>query len=681
MTTKDQFHTVADTRHRPDVDGLRAIAILSVLGFHAFNRLLPGGFVGVDIFFVISGYLISGILLRGLAQNTFSFANFYSRRVKRIFPALALVLVATYLAGWYLLLPDEFARVGKEIVAGAGFVANISYWRESGYFDQASELKPLLHLWSLGVEEQFYLIWPLLLFVAWKRKINLLWMTLGILLASFVLNVVRVHAHEAATFYLLPSRLWELALGGAYACWEAGRTAGPRPLTPLWPSGRVGSEGRVACQVLAGLGLLLLLFSVVYLKSSLVFPGWWALPPTLGSIMLIAAGPSAWVNRNVLASRPMVFIGLISYPLYLWHWPLLSLDYIVAPATATPAVRIVLLLIAGVLAWLTYEFVERPIRSNRSPAYVAFPLAGVVAAIGTVGFLALEGAAMPRSGNYGLEKIIEAANGIAFPGPHLHEFGSGEIPLRRQGTNARTALFMGDSFIEQYYPRLDWLLQTDPKGTESVAFATSGGCPPIPNVRENHHLSCVGLFDRAEQFAEDPNVNVIVIGANWVGYFLAMDPRYSYYFDDGHDPEKMLLGSPGAEMALAELQSMITRFKKEGKDVYLVLQSPNDDRLNPRALIGSRWGSASFRINLPIIRKDTLTQSMQPIVARLRRIAALTGARVIDPVDYLCGTYCPVMTRDGLPIYRDEGHLNPRYVRANVRYFDSVVMRAGAASP
>ena len=181
MTSQEDSRAAGEAHHRPDIDGLRAIAILSVLGFHAFGRLLPGGFVGVDIFFVISGYLISGILLRGLKQNNFSFIKFYSRRIKRIFPALSLMLVVTWIAGWYLLLPDEYARLGKHIASGAGFVSNVTLWKEAGYFDQSGALKPLLHLWSLGVEEQFYLIWPLLLFVAWKRRINLLATILAIL--------------------------------------------------------------------------------------------------------------------------------------------------------------------------------------------------------------------------------------------------------------------------------------------------------------------------------------------------------------------------------------------------------------------------------------------------------------------------------------------------------------------
>ena len=663
MTSQEDSRAAGEAHHRPDIDGLRAIAILSVLGFHAFGRLLPGGFVGVDIFFVISGYLISGILLRGLKQNNFSFIKFYSRRIKRIFPALSLVLVVTWIAGWYLLLPDEYARLGKHIASGAGFVSNVTLWKEAGYFDQSGALKPLLHLWSLGVEEQFYLIWPLLLFVAWKRRINLLATILAILLASFVFNVVRVKAHEAAAFYLPATRFWELLLGGAYACWQVFRAESGPQRVPL----RNG---------VAAVGLLLIIGSVLYLNSSLQFPGWWALPPTLGSLLLIAGGPDAWVNRRLLACRPMVFIGLISYPLYLWHWPLLSFDNIVAPDVTRPAVRLVLLAIAGVLAWLTYEFVERPIRSNPSLLPVAMPLAAAVAAIGMIGFLSFRDSIPPRSARYGLEKIIEAANGEAFPGPHLRDLDAAPTPLRRQEAGAKTVLFLGDSFLEQYYPRIDWLLQSNPAHSESVVYASNGGCPPIPHVQEDHHPYCLGLIDRALKFAEDPNVNVVVIGANWVGYFVEIDPRYSYYFADGRSKEELLPGSRGAQRALDALQSMITRLKGEGKEVYLVLQSPRDDALDPRRMIGKRWGASSFRINVPVVSKDAVTRTMQPIVSQLRAIANATGARVIDPIDYLCAQHCPVMTSDGLPIYRDEGHLNPRYVRTNVRYLDQVFMPA-----
>ena len=457
------------------------------------------------------------------------------------------------------------------------------------------------------------------------------------------------------------------------------RAAAGAHAVPSRLHGKFDIPADVRCHMVATAGLLLLLWSALYLKSTMAFPGWWALAPTLGSLMLIAAGPHAWVNRHLLAIRPMVFIGLISYPLYLWHWPLLSFHSIVSLGRTSSAMRIALLLAAGILAWLTYHFVERPIRSGSSTR-AAVPLVAVVAAIGAIGFSGYRGALSPRSATYGVDKITAASNGVAFLGPRLQAIDPNDIPLLRQGANSKTVLFIGDSFIEQYYPRIDWLLQADPQGAESVVFASSGGCLLIRGVFEDHHRSCNALRVRAERFADDPNVNAIVIGANWVGYFVSMDRRYSYYFEDGRNKKASLLDPRGAALALDQLRLMIGRFKAKGKEVYLVLQSPNDDALNPRRLIESRWGRDSFKINAPLIAKDALTRPMQPIDALLRNIAELTGAQVIDPVDDLCAAYCPAITQDGVPIYRDEGHLNPQYVRTRVRYLDRVVMGGHGSS-
>jgi peptidoglycan/LPS O-acetylase OafA/YrhL len=176
-------------KYRPDIDGLRAIAVLSVIAFHAFPNWAVGGFTGVDIFFVISGYLISTIIFDNLDKGTFSFGDFYGRRIKRIFPALLTVLITCYLFGWLTLLADEFKQLGKHLVAGAGFVSNLVLWSEAGYFDNSAETKPLLHLWSLGIEEQFYLIWPILLWLGYKRKFNLLTLTLILAAASLYFNM------------------------------------------------------------------------------------------------------------------------------------------------------------------------------------------------------------------------------------------------------------------------------------------------------------------------------------------------------------------------------------------------------------------------------------------------------------------------------------------------------------
>ncbi len=341
--------TSSNPAYRPDIDGLRAIAILSVVVFHAFPTVLSGGFVGVDVFFVISSFLISSILFRNLAQGSFSFADFYARRIRRIFPALILVLAASFVIGWFILLPDEYMQLGKHMAAGAGFVQNFVLWKESGYFDTDSQLKPLLHLWSLSVEEQFYLIYPLLLWAAWRLRFNALALIGVICLASFGLNVAWVGNNATAAFYAPVTRFWELMAGAMLA--YAGQFK-PEAL------GRSAS----ANNVLSLAGLALIAAAAFWLQKADPFPGWLALAPVLGALLLILAGPGAWVNRQILASKLAVFVGLISYPLYLWHWPLLSFVQILTSEAPTVAVRIAAVVIAFALAWLTYRFVERRIR-------------------------------------------------------------------------------------------------------------------------------------------------------------------------------------------------------------------------------------------------------------------------------------------------------------------------------
>ena len=205
-------------RYRPDIDGLRAIAVLAVVGFHAFPHWVQGGFIGVDIFFVISGYLISTIIFENLDSGTFSFTEFYARRMKRIFPALILVLIACFIFGWFALLADEYKQFGKHMAAGAGFVSNLVFWQEAGYFDNAAGTKPLLHLWSLGIEEQFYIVWPLLLWFAWKRKVHLAALVVVLAITSLALNLHGIHQDKIATFYAPQTRVWEL-LSGSIVAW------------------------------------------------------------------------------------------------------------------------------------------------------------------------------------------------------------------------------------------------------------------------------------------------------------------------------------------------------------------------------------------------------------------------------------------------------------------------------
>ena len=305
MTAPISTTTLAHN-YRPDIDGLRAVAVLSVVIYHAFPSGLAGGFVGVDVFFVISGYLISRILFREIESHRFSLASFYCRRVRRIFPALAACLAAVLAYGFVVLLPSELAQVGKHVFFGASFLSNLALWSESGYFDGAASLKPLLHLWSLGVEEQFYILWPALLWMAFRLKAATGRMMAALFLVSFAANIAFSFIDISSAFYLPISRFWELLAGAALA-WRRDVTLNLSVRNLL---------------SLAGIGAILI--SAVFFTSEMRFPGWLALLPVAGSAAIIVAGPDSIANRIILSNRAAISVGLISYPLYLWHWPLIS---------------------------------------------------------------------------------------------------------------------------------------------------------------------------------------------------------------------------------------------------------------------------------------------------------------------------------------------------------------------
>ncbi len=265
------------------------MAVLSVVGFHAFPVWVKGGFVGVDIFFVISAYLITTLLLLNLRRGQFFIVHFYIRRINRLFPALLLILLASLVGGWFLLTAFEYKLFGKQVAAASVYVSNLLLWREAGYFDIESELKPLLHLWSLAVEEQFYLVWPPLLAFAWRRKWNLPAMLGAILLLSFGADLFELDRNAVATFFSPATRFWELAAGGLLATLEE------RRIDPL--------PGVRAKSLLSIAGAIMLAAGLATIDGSTPFPDWAALLPCGGAVLLIAAGPTAWLNRHLLARR------------------------------------------------------------------------------------------------------------------------------------------------------------------------------------------------------------------------------------------------------------------------------------------------------------------------------------------------------------------------------------------
>lgn len=363
----DSFKSLSFSRpkYRPDIDGMRALAIMSVLIFHAYPSVLPGGFVGVDVFFVISGYLISSIIFRGLSLGSFSFFDFYARRVRRIFPAVTAVLFGSFLLGFFFLRPEEFKYLISESPYAAFFVEN---WRlyvtTGGYWEVATELQPFMHFWSLGIEEQYYIFYPLICFLLWRVSARKFLAVLVLMLViSLGLCLYDTSYEPVRAFYSLHTRFWELLIGGVLAYVEL-----------QWPNYKnyflmPNNEGKatyITDNVLSCIGFCLIVCSIVFIGGG-DFPGWRACLPTIGAVLIIAAGADAFLNKYIFANKLAVFIGLISYPLYLWHWPIICIfRNNLAGEIPSGWLMYLLILFSFILAYLTYTFIERPMRSKKA---------------------------------------------------------------------------------------------------------------------------------------------------------------------------------------------------------------------------------------------------------------------------------------------------------------------------
>jgi peptidoglycan/LPS O-acetylase OafA/YrhL len=439
-------------RYRPDIDGLRALAVMAVMLFHTFPRVLPGGFVGVDIFFVISGYLISRIVLSDLDNHTFSATAFYAHRIRRIFPALVIVLIVTFALGWRFLLPTELVSLCKNIVASALFSANLMLLSEVGYFDLAAHMKPLLHLWSLGIEEQFYLVWPWILLLLPKR-----WLTtamIAMIAASFALNVAMVRGYPSETFYLPFTRAWELLAGAL--------------LTQIPVPGQRTNGALGIC------GLSAVVASFFLFDAHTAFPGWTAALPVIGTAMLIASEGS-FISRLIFTHRTAVKVGLISYPLYLWHWPLLVFAEIYKFRPLTDIQRGLVIGVTFVLAWLTYKLLEQPIRLAGNafvrPLIVSMAALAIAAMAPSMGYVPALPAAIAQL-------ATPPANGIGW---RVHEcmlaqdepidFPSSCVDQKRP-----LIAIWGDSTASALIPGMRRLQQDFEFG---IAQYTISSCPPL----------------------------------------------------------------------------------------------------------------------------------------------------------------------------------------------------------
>lgn len=641
--------------YRPDIDGLRAVAVLSVLLFHAFPQALPGGFVGVDIFFVISGYLISGILFKEAREGRFSVLQFYIRRARRLLPALLTVLAVVLVAGWLLMFPSEWRALGKHVLAGALFISNGALWQESGYFDSSSDLKPLLHLWSLAVEEQFYLVWPLALALVARRGARALtWVTGGGLLLSLAASVVLTPRNPTLAFYLPLTRFWELLAGSGLAIWQdhTRSEAGFGPPNP----------GLAHTLSLAGLACLVA--ALALLQPATPFPGYAAVLPVLGTTLLIAAGPQALVNRWVLAHRGAVLIGLISYPLYLWHWPVLVLARLWAEGDAVPTASLILLLGGAVgLAWLTYRFVELPVRDTHRHARAAADARNLwllLLALGVIGIGAWQRRLPAHAEQFERVRQIDQAE-------------SDWLSIGDQtwvGGQPGVVLFVGDSHMQHYAPRIVEIMRTRQPEAHTVRLMALSGCAPVPGLNRRS-VDCARFTDAAFRAMQDPAVVTIVLAASWKGF--SVRPDYYRSDDPTHQPVTPL--SDAAQWVIDGWRDRLSQLVQAGKHVVVVLSSPRGPLVEPKHLVHRHLWLWDEGLN-GLRSQQALKAVVQDVDARVAAAARQAGAEVIDPFsDFCAGETCQVTRRDGSPIFMDDSHIRGSHALEQVHILDPYFFR------
>lgn len=656
-------------RYRPDIDGIRAVSILGVVGYHAFPVMVSGGFAGVDVFFVISGFLISTIILEHLETGRFSFAGFYARRVRRLFPALLTMVAVVLMSGWWISLSGEYSRIGGYASSAIGFALNITIFnRMTHYFEPVLAYVPLIHLWSLGLEEQFYLFWPLILFFL-KRNVGFTVPTIFLISCSFLYNIYFVNGFPEASFYLLPGRTWQLLLGAWLAHWCLGDDpvqAWTRRLRCRWPNILGLTAGDI--RSLLGIGMIIGTFGL--LAPTWSYPGWWALLPTIGALLLISAGPNGLVNRTALSHPAAVFIGRISYPLYLWHWPLLAFDRVLSFGSPGLIERGVCLLLATWLSWLTWRFIETPIR--RAQGYV--PLLGlavaalVLFAAGTTVYL--------QQGFPG--RAIEAeARRIAAPGPSVAAsqyegiFDSYPVCTGRLVSSGpqnkwchttrpgmpRYAIY-GDSHAAQYFPGLaavdqaNWLNIGQP------------GCPPLQGVEIHGTVQGIPCVQRVDSALETlvANRDISTVALSFFAAFYLSDTRFAPDQIGPKDPALLWMSERGGAASVKPrlvdlgLRRTVQMLRKGGKRVVIILDSPEMLQF-PEQCVPRRPFAASPPAC--VVSRQLIEDQRQGEYRRM--VAAIAsdfpGVRVFDPLDALCDAReCRMIVARTL-LYRDCDHL------------------------
>lgn len=642
-------------KYRRDIDGLRALAVLPVVFFHAGIDVFSGGFVGVDIFFVISGFLITSILIKDIQAGEFSLKNFYERRARRILPALFLVCLLSFAVGAWLLLPFDFNDFSQSLLATLGFASNIHFYGDIGYFAGPADFKPLLHTWSLAVEEQFYIFFPLILIALYKFCPRALkGAVVALLVLSLALNLWGIDHNPKLTFYFLHTRAWELLFGAILAL----------GILPSLPT-------RALRQVASLIGLGLVFYAIFAYTHQTLFPGYAALIPALGALLLI------WANdrqdtliATILSWRPFVFIGLISYSLYLWHWPVIVYTKIYLDRALDTGAIVFVLLVSLIGATLSWRFVEQIVRRKHiwhTRKSLSYGLGGVFAGILALALTTDLTDGLPNRLSPTALTYLAASKDL---NPDLDQCDRLDVarikegklcPLGPTGQSPRFVVW-GDSHADALMPGIKKMAENQ---KVSGLHASFSDCPPLLGVirpEKSSSYQCVPFNQAMFDFIKDSGVKNVILAARWNGYAQGTIPGS---VDAG---TYMLVGLPndrGRSVSKDESKAnfkhgvnlTLNALKEIGVTVWVVEQAPTYKKHIPDALTRAEIAGKSF---------DAFQQSLQNHQDRSRFVADAFAPHLGETTKYirLSDKLCPkadetcLLTGDGAPLYRDNNHLS-----------------------
>ncbi len=598
------FHPV----YRPDIDGLRAISIILVIIYHAYPNALPSGFIGVDIFFVISGYLISSIILKSFTLGNFNFLDFYEKRVIRIFPALFITLVITTLLGLFFFLPKEMNDLSRHLIAGASFLSNILLWHEADYFDVASEYKPLLHLWSLGVEEQFYILWPILIFFAVKYN-KLFLIILLIFLMSFIFSIITINFYDSVSaFYLPHNRFWELLSGSCLAYLQIYKT-NPNNRINKYEFLKTISYSNYFSNLKSILGFTFLFIAIIYIDKNKAFPGYWALLPVISAFLIISSGNNAWVNKKFLSNNILVLVGKISFPLYLIHWPLLSFLRISGLDKYEYAIPSVVVL-TFVLSYLIYHYVETPIRKkNDFKLKFTLILVFLMVLILSVAIFIYRQDGLPN--RFKQMKIFEETLPNTWRSTECFIDGIdndifSDTCIDKHDINRDLIVLWGDSLAAHLFP--GFLQQQKIAKSINIAQFSTSSCPPVIGFESLQRPLCKKINSQVFQKIIKLKPKIVILSADWYNY-------------------------PQDKIFLNKLQDTISFLKTQGGGMINII------------LIGTfpRWSDPLPRKLFNISKENyydvpTRLEALNTIETDklISKIAKENKINFIDPKKYLC---------------------------------------------